>query len=308
MWQFPGVSFEGPKFKVEKKMKPNLPEEVQNEFEGGLSTGGIQLPMKVPYLWVKNGEVARKKDGGALYFGGWAVNMEEMDSICGEFKRGLPFGLKEIAVIPSADSSDKEIELNLYVSRAILFAPLAMRESSILKDGTRVVAFSRGGRPHTQVLGLLAQVDKDASVWGYAVLSAKGYQAGNVMDSIRKAQSAIKAACKKTEGFGLAPSNAFWMQLGTFSTKREAIKVGGGDSQSEITPIGVLLPEAINAEWLEKHYIGDDNVLQARDVMKTCREWLDAWKADNIGKVGVPRNLPEEPPDGIEERDSDIPF
>jgi hypothetical protein len=160
----------------------------------------------------------------------------------------LPVNWQEVTI-----SSRDGGEFSAYTTRNIVVAPIGKR-LSWLHEGRRYASYIEGGRRHMQVLAYLADVHtengaKEIKPWGPVVLTAKGYQARNLLEAFvtwEKVTSAIRQ--KVAPG---VPAWCFYMSVGTFGKERQAINVGKPGAQSPITPITAFIPEHLSDELVE---------------------------------------------------------
>lgn len=268
---------------------------IQTLAEAAVSGDGVNLPFAAPYVYVYNGDRRNKanaKDAPALYFGGWAVDeaslTEMVDS--GDLP-GLPDGWARFE-----NSGDKGDYTGL-CSRTVTAAILARRERWINQaSGQSAPSFDRDGgytRRHRQWLGLMFIKGKP---YGFAVLSAKGYQAQEVQTAIDAWHRAIGKFRKELNATQIPPS-AFAVTIGTHGDQPEYVPVGKSGAQSNITPIRAILAPDLTADMIAKRFIGAQNLRACAERVEQAREWLVAWKAPSgkasNGQAGEPETPPE---------------
>lgn len=233
----------------------------------------VELPFPVVYLWTINGQPIHKQQGGALYFGGWACKAEELQTIADQQGLPIPSGWKQVT-IASRDGDEYEA----YTTRHVIVAPIGRRESWILPDGRRSGHYVEGGRRHLQVLCYMGEKQGDAyQPWGPVVLTAKGYQARNVLDAFTtwdKVTAAVRRQVAPT-----VPPWCFYLALGTFDKERRAISVGKPGAQSTITPVGAYVPPEIGEKHLKTLFVGQEVASIMGDLQDQAADWLAAWKA-----------------------------
>lgn len=239
--------------------------------------GAVTLPFSAPTFWWSNGNNqarALAAEVPALYFGGWAANVDDVDD-ASDFYGPVTF---KKTTLSSRDGKDVEA----YMARHLLIAPIAYRSCWIVTVNgaqSRYTEYVDGGRRHIQLLALLgkANPDKSYAPWGPVVLSAKGYQANHLLDSITTWQKHIEKARKQHAA--AVPASGFWMMVGTFGDKAESIMVGKAGKQSPITPIRLHKPQEITLDLLKTIFVGKPALSGMADYLEQSREWLGAWKA-----------------------------
>jgi hypothetical protein len=291
-------------------MPIQLDSELANKLNSGMRSGdAIELPFPVVYSWVLNGQASYKSQGGALYYGGWACKADDLETVSEQSGITKPVGWQQVTI-----SSRDGDEYEAYAARHVIVAPIGKRESWLV-DGHRSSAYVEGGRRHLQVLAYLASVasnqaqgdngGKSYIPWGPVVLSAKGYQARNLLDAFAKWEKAT-AQLRRKVAPGV-PAWCFYLALGTFGKERQTANVGKAGAQSPITPVSAFIPEGMDEKRLESLFVGDGVAAVMADLMDQAAEWLVAWKTgrdageppppDNFDAgIAVPDNLLDEIP------------
>ncbi len=265
----------------------------------GMRAGeAVELPFPVVYIWALNGQASYKSQGGALYYGGWACKTEDLQALTDQQGLTVPAGWKQVT-IASRDGG----EFDAFTDRSIIVAPIGKRESWLF-DGKRFTDYVEGGRRHLQVLAYLAEArgengSQQFVPWGPVVLTAKGYQARNLLDAFArwdKATSQIR--WKISHG---VPAWCFYLSLGTFGKERQAVNVGKPGTQSPITPISVYIPERMNESFVSSLFVGNQVAELMSSLQDQASDWLKAWKEDAPVEVG------EYPENGVP-AEEEIPF
>ncbi len=248
------------------------------KLELGMRAGeAIELPFPVVYIWALNGQAGYKSQGGALYYGGWACKAEDVQATTDQLGLAIP-GDWKLVTISSRDGG----EFDAYTARSVVVAPIGKR-ISWLSDGKRHSEYIEGGRRHLQVLAYLAESrgengNRQFFPWGPVVLTAKGYQARNLLDAFArwdKATSQIR--WKISPG---VPAWCFYLSLGTFGKERQVINVGKPGAQSPITPITAYIPDRINEDLISSLFVGSEITQQMSTLQDQASEWLKAWKEE----------------------------
>lgn len=244
----------------------------------GLAGGQSTLPIPAPLFYVHNGTGVPNEESPAVTFGGWACDREAMDRIIVETERYLPYGLSETGL-----ATRKGVVISTYTARSLVVAPVALRSSWVDKEsGYRSPVFVDGARRHVQMLVILgARKDKSSKfeVWGAAVLSAKGYQAKNLLDAIESWKRHLAPHLAELEKTGVRiASNLFWMPVGTFGKKYDPEMVGTGRAQSPITPIKPYMAEIKGEEQLYELFGGEALAEAIVETYKICEVWRMAWQ------------------------------
>lgn len=281
----------------------SLDPEISKKLGAGMSDGTAELPFPVVYMWTVNGQASYKAAGDAQYFGGWACKAEEMQTVAEQQALPIPPGWKHVTVA-TRDGSEYEA----YVIRSIFVAPIAKRESWLL-DGRRSSNYLPGGRRHVQVLAYMAEAqtvegERSYIPWGPVVLTAKGYQARNLLESFgkwNKATASVRA--KIAPG---VPAQCFYALIGTHGKERVVEQVGKSGAQSPITPISVYIPETLSEKILASLYVGGDVASIMADLYDQAADWLAAWKIDAETQPAGPDNF--DPAWNMEYPAEDVPF
>lgn len=246
----------------------------------GMRAGeAVDLPFPVVYVWALNGQASYKSQGGALYYGGWACKAEDLQSVADQQGLPIPQDWKQVT-IASRDGG----EFEAFTSRTAVVAPIGKRESWLI-DGKRSSTYVEGGRRHLQVLAYMAESrgmngKREFIPWGPIVLTAKGYQARNLLDAFARWEKATaQLRWKAAPGI---PAWCFYMSLGTFGKERQQVNVGKPGAQSPITPITAFLYERMNEELLSSLYVGSEIAAVMSDLQDQAADWLKAWKQPDI--------------------------
>jgi hypothetical protein len=276
-----------------------LDSNLSKKLDQGMRSGDTaELPFPAAFVWALNGQVSYKSQGGALYYGGWACKSHDLQITADQQNLALPLNWQPVTI-----SSRDGGEFPAFTTRHIVVAPFCKRLSWLF-DGKRYAAYIEGGRRHLQVIAYLADVhttdgQKEISPWGPVVLTAKGYQARNLLDAFTKWDKATTHIRRKI-ALGV-PAWCFYMSIGTFGKNRQAINVGKPGAQSPITPISAYIPEQITNELVESLFVGNETAAKMADLQDQAAEWLKAWKEPS------PADSPEDIELGLGS-DEDITF
>jgi hypothetical protein len=262
------------------------------KLEQGMRAGDIvELPFPVVYIWALNGQSSYKSQGGALYYGGWACKVEDLQALTDQQGLPIPADWKQVT-IASRDGG----EFEAFTTRNVIVAPIGKRVSWLF-DGKRFADYVEGGRRHVQVLAYLAEGrgengSKQFVPWGPVVLTAKGYQARNLLDAfVRWDKATSQIRWKISPG---VPAWCFYLSLGTFGKERQAVNVGKPGAQSPITPISVYVPERMSEDFIGSLFVGGQVAELMASLQDQAADWLKAWKeeapveAEEFGEGGVP--------------------
>lgn len=264
----------------------NLDLNLAKKLDLGFRAGeAVELPFPVVYIWALNGQASYKSQGGALYYGGWACKAEDLQSTTDQQGLSIPADWKQVT-IASRDGG----EFEAFTTRNLLVAPIGKR-LSWLHDGKRSSEYIEGGRRHLQVLAYMAEGRgengrKEFVPWGPVVLTAKGYQARNLLDAFARWDKATaQIRWKSAPG---VPAWCFYMALGTFGKERQSLNVGKPGAQSPITPISVYLNERYTDELLASLFVGNEVASIMSDLQDQAGDWLNAWSDSQLeGAVEV---------------------
>lgn len=236
---------------------------------------GVQLRFRVARAWVINGDVRQKVQATtcpALYFGGWAMDQEATGELVeAGVVPGFPKGW-----VSYTGAGDKG-EYQSLASRHVGFAPIARRARWVTSDGTAYGAKYDADRGFTrQHIQYLVQMWNEGAPWGYAVLTAKGFQAKNLMDGIAAWDKAI-GAHRKALNASQIPVSGFVVTVGTVGTTPNFTSVGK-TATSKITPVGAIISEGLTVEQVAKRFIGAGNLRANAEKLTEAAQWLTAWK------------------------------
>lgn len=236
---------------------------------------GVRLPFPAAYAWVINGDVKQKAQATScppLYFGGWAMDQEST----GE--------LVEAGVIPGypkgwmsyTGASDRG-EYQSIAGRTLSFAPIAKRTRWVTSDGKNYGGeFDRDKGFTRRHIQYLVQMWSEGAPWGYTVLTAKGYQAQYLLESIAAWDKAISAHRKALNATQI-PVSGFVVTVGTVGNTPNFVAVGS-TATSKITPVSALIPENLTAEQVAKRFVGKANLRANAEKLAEAAQWLTAWK------------------------------
>jgi hypothetical protein len=258
----------------------SLDQELAKKLNQGMRSGdAVELPFPIIYIWALNGQTSYKSLGGALYYGGWACKADDVQTVAEQQGLSVPRDWKRVT-IASRDGDEYEA----YTTRHVLVAPIGKRESW-LHDGQRSATYIEGGRRHLQVLAYMAETRGENGTrqhipWGPVVLTAKGYQARNLLDAFARWEKAT-APVRRKAAPGI-PAWCFYLALGTFEKERQSLNVGKPGAQSPITPVSVYVPDNLGEDTLTNLFVGSEVAAIMADLQDQAGEWLNAWKQDSL--------------------------
>jgi hypothetical protein len=302
-------------------MAISLQGDVASRLQGGMQVGSaIELPFFAPKFWAINGDARLASLGGALYFGGWAVDAVDWEkAIMDDWlleENEMPQGFSK-QVIVTADGRN----VDAYVSRSIIVAPICTRVMWVLADGTRLTQYTQGARQHVQAIVFLGhkRTDREEIIpLGPVMLSCKGYQAKNLLDSFSAWDRQTKGIRSKIAP-GI-PAWCFYLAVGTFGNERKQEMVGK-NSQSPITPIRAFVPKDMTEELIEKVFVGQQTAESMAFYLEASDEWLHAYEkrtaehaaanGNGSGQTDFAQSIPNAtdfPLDPVEPMLEDIPF
>lgn len=250
----------------------------------------IRLPFLAPIVWWQNGKNAFKKDGGAPYFGGWAMSDVDMAALVSSNSDALPLGWTSYDLV-----NDQGEDYTAFMTRWAYFAIL----------GARSRWDKQANRGFYQVLAYLAyqNTEKKPVAFAPVVLSSKGMGSKFLRDAVIKFSTQTAAARKKFAND--LPISAFYATIGTFGTTPEIQSVGKEEGKKKnVTPLKLWLPEKIDEAYLRAAFIGKDLAALTAGLKKDAGEWLKAWKQAPEQQPAQPKAEPNEPqyvPDPIGE-------
>jgi len=234
---------------------------------------GIRLPFPVPYIFVINGDAKMKavaEKTPALYFGGWATDADQMGELIDAGV--IPEFPKHFVAYEGVSGSNT---WNGLCGRTVTLSVVARRQRWLNKDGDSSPKFNKetgSTRRHVQILALVYSEGKPL---GYCVVSAKGFQAGNLLGALKEWEIAISKHRKAINATTL-PLSAFALTFGTAGDKPNFVSVGSGETR-EITPIQAIIPEDMSPEKVAKRFVGKVVLQENASRLEMAREWLEAW-------------------------------
>lgn len=250
-----------------------------------MTSDRIELPFPAGFCWVINGEamyanqVKTSDAPPAAYFGGFAADLDEFETIHATLGLGMP---KSWSKFDKTNRQGKTY--GVYCARSLVIAPMGYRESWQSKDEkTRYQKYTEGCRRHIQILAQAALMIKseDGSgvkfvPWMPIVVSAKGEQCKRLLNATNDWSAKTRSLRAKLGARGKNPF-VFWVRVGTFGDRKQEM-VGKVGNQSPITPITLDLPAELNEETLAARYVGNDMVFAMAEMTRASAEWLNAWK------------------------------
>lgn len=254
-------------------------------------TWEANLPVSSVYLWTHNGKPEFKE--GVPRYGGFAASSEAVDELLSTNDLIVPTEWE------LTDLHGREGAYGAYLTRKVAVAPIGFRLRWLDQTGGYQTQFDRENgftRRHVQVLAGLGHMNKGTPKFaGYCVLTAKGYQAGNLMDSLRDFYNAIGPARRAAGADNGIAQCAFWHSIGTFSDEPEYDQVGSS-AKSVITPLRphpyYFGGEDVTEERLRTIFVGRENYENFTNTAEGAEEWLKAW---NKGSDDIDTPILEEP-------------
>jgi hypothetical protein len=293
-------------------MTINIDPGVAQKLGEGVQTGNAtELPYFCPAIWALNGNKQLLALGNAQYYGGWAIKAEDWEKACRDewFTNPIPTFFAKTTMTTGDGKS-----LDVYTTRSLIVAPIATRTTWAQESGSRTMEYVEGSRQHVQAICMLAnQTDQGYQMLGPVMLTAKGYQAKNLLDSFsgwNRATSKIRGQIAPG-----VPAWCFYLAVGTFGKDHKSLLVGKGQKQSTITPISAYIPKDISAELMEKLFVGSETAEIMVTYLEAAKEWLSAYSKtspnDNGHASGAKSSTPSDPfesDDFMPLPDENIPF
>ena len=295
-------------------MPISVPDSAKTAFDGNMQTNGaVELPFLAPPFYIVNGNARLEQVGGIHFFGGFACNVDKLQSAA-ESWENRPFPVPGLTATETV--LDNGHKLQVHAARGLIVAPIGIRQFLTITspDGRkqRVAPFTKGARPGIQVLCVLGYKDENKVIqpWAPIMLTASGYQVNHLGDAFSNWNKAIKPLVKKLVP-GIEPSsimNLFWMSVGTFGKERKARTVGAGQQQQTITPVSAYIPESLDEKVLETLYVGEDVAGWMAELSGLSKEWLQVFKNLQASKPveQIEHDNIEEPPPPEDEYN--VPF
>ena len=243
-------------------------------------TWEANLPVSAVYIWAHNGKPEFQE--GVPRFGGFAASAESVIDAVESNDLTIP------ANWDSLELHGREGAYGAYLARSMIVAPIGFRLRWMNgSTGEYQLTFDRDGgytRRHVQVLCGLGHIPSETiEQAGYCVLPAKGYQAGNLMDSLRDFYNALAPARKAAGADNGVAQCAFWHSIGTFGEEPDYQQVGSS-AKSVITPIKAhpkYMSEEITETRLKTIFVGRENYEKFGKVAQDAEEWLNAWQMES---------------------------
>jgi hypothetical protein len=260
-----------------------LDSSIARKLDQGMRTGdATEIPFPVVYVWALNGQASYRSQSGALYYGGWACKSEDLQASAEAQELALPKDWQPVTI-----SSRDGGEFEAYTARYVIIAPIGKR-LSWLHDAKRSANYIEGARRHVQILAFMAEtageIDSRQFIpWGPVVLTAKGYQARNVLDSLTRWEKATASMRRKIAP--QVPAWCFYLSLGTYGKERHVSNVGKPGAQSPITPISEHIPTKLTEETMHKLFVGEDIANRMVELQDQASEWLKAWSAGSLEEI-----------------------
>jgi hypothetical protein len=264
-----------------------VPEGYGEDIGNPLDTEGVRLPFMAPYTWWQNGKNVFKKDGGAPYFGGWAMSDVDMASVAAANNDVLPLQWTSYDLV-----NDKGDDYTAFMTRWAYIAVL----------GTRKRWLQEENKGQYQVLAYAAYQGQNKEIIPFSpvVLTCKG-TAGMFLQAAVIKFATQTAAARKKFAHDL-PISAFFATIGTFGTTPEAQSVGKEEGKKKmVTPLKLWLPEKIDGSYLHAAFVGKDLAALTASLRKDAKDWLAAWKVAAPVKAKEVQEEPEYVPDPIED-------
>jgi hypothetical protein len=219
----------------------------------------VQLPFQAPLLWWRNGSRNTQPINGVDYFGGWAVNADELHRVHFD----PPPGFKMVTW------KGKNERFDAYTGRYIGVAPILQRRKWVQGD-------DGNNRSHVQILCLAATWNGERKVfvpYGPVVLSAKAWTGKYLIDAFKEFD---RVTAEIRSQYNL-PASFFYTLVGTFGQEPNMV-MRGKKTQSPITPPTINPTQQYSANALEVMYIGSDAVRTAIDLRDQAMDWASDWQ------------------------------
>lgn len=248
-----------------------------------ISNNEASLPFAAPLLYVVNGNGRTDllQSGGltpAQAYGGWAIDAAEAQSVVTRTNKPLP------AYFQKGTASTKRSGLvEVWTARAVPVALVYARQSWLSTQPAlrRSVKYFEGARRHVHALVILGErpnpKEAKISIWGPALLSAKGYQAKRLVDAFDEWSSATAAFRREVRPTGELPASLFWAVIGTFGPEFKQETVGKGANTSPITPIGCHMLPDVNQASMGALFGGEELAKALVDHGRDAKQWKENW-------------------------------
>lgn len=256
---------------------------------------GVQLPFPVANFFVYNGDARQKtaaKDCPVLYFGGFAGDAHKITELVDAGDAPAP-----LAKWYPFEGAGEKGSWDGVGSRLVTISAITHRARWTSQDGRSGPNYDAEAGLTRRHLQLLCLLYNDSKPWSYAVITAKGYQAQNLLGAISAWGKAIAPFRKELNAVAL-PLSAFALTIGTTGAEPKFVSVGKGNSTSKITPIEAVIPEGLTADMVGKRFIGAQNLRANAEHLDQARDWLAAWKTGAVTRDEAPAR----------EEETEIPF
>lgn len=252
----------------------------------------VQLPFFAPFVSWDNGNAAyRQSTAAAAYTGGWSMFADAAEILSKDYEHMH----SHFQLIENLQKGDKEV--TGWMAQWLPVAVIGQRMRWIAEEGQRP-------RSHLQVLVMTAEADKDGVMAAYApmVLTVKGQNGTTTLQGALGEWRAKSAKARRDLAKGLSES-AFWVPLGVFTKKREAIMIGTAPNQKQVVPIKLHMPDELTVDVLRRLYVGREVAEYMLDLRSQAEPWLNEWKRqaaeakaqgiDPAQAAGAGRNVPQ---------------
>lgn len=242
-----------------------------NEGMHGAFGDQVALPFFAPFVSWDNGNSAYKNSSAiAAYTGGWSMFkdaamqlQQEQDHMHSAFD-----------FIDNLNKGESDVEA--YMAQWMLIAVIGQRMRWLVDEQ------SGKKRSHLQVLVYTAETDEKGVVYPYApmVLTVKGKSATVGLQASlgewRTKSAKLRKDLSRDKKNPISES-AFWLAVGTFGKKREAIKSGDQPDAKMVVPIKSHIPE-MTPENLKGLYVGKEMAELLLAMRQDSQDWLGEWK------------------------------
>lgn len=150
--------------------------------------------------------------------------------------------------------------------------------------------YARGFRAHIQCVAFIRGYENPVCI------SMKGIAVNYLYSILREQNSKVLAVANREAPQGKKlPVYAFWLTIKAGKHDKAGQQQG---KQSDVTMPQIVLPKAVDPEYLNSRYIGKDNLKRFQDLWFEAEKWAHEWDVPLIGGESAVESRRPEPANG----------